>query len=149
MNGSIGVYLRGDKLFIHSQLYAGSGGLRFSEPVFALDKEDDPSIIGQTALKTFTYYREIEPPIGKYDRNVLKPLFKAAKVRSYTEFTRGAKFSSIGTLKNEIHFGITKNAGPGKGFFYIPEKNYHYPLSEMSDPQKLGEEIIKALALCE
>jgi hypothetical protein len=149
MIGSIGVYLRGDKLLLHPKLYAGSGGLIFSEPVFALDIEDDPSIIGQTALKTFTYCRDIELPIGKHDMNVLKPLFKAAKVRSYTEFTRGAKYCNIGVLKDEIHFGITKNAGPGKGFFYEPEKNFHYPFSEISDPQKIGEEIIKALALCE
>jgi hypothetical protein len=149
MNGSIGVYLRGDKLFIHPQLYAGSGGLRFSEPVFALNIEDDPSIIGQTALKTFTYCRDIEPPTGKYDMNFLKPLFKAAKVRSYTDFTRGAKYCSISVVEDKIQFDITKNAGPGKGFFYIPEKNFHYPFAEMSDPQKIGEEIFKVLALCE
>jgi hypothetical protein len=147
MIGSIGVYLRGDKLLFHPKLTTPFGAM-FSEPVFALVKEDDPSIIGQTALTTFTYTGSKEPPIGKYDRNVLKPLFKVAKVRSYSEFTKGAKYCSISKSEDKFHFDISKNAGPGKGFFFDPEKNFHFPLSEMSDPQKLGEEIIKALALC-
>jgi hypothetical protein len=142
MKKAIGIYLRGGKLIFHPIMNTKSGG-RFSEPVFTVNFDDDPSFIGETADKTFSFVGYMEVP-ETYDKNLLKPLFKAAKVRSYRELTKGALRCIISNDENDLHFESLKNSGPGRGFSFLKEKNFQHTIAEMNNLHDFGETIKKA-----
>jgi hypothetical protein len=143
---SIDIYLRENNLLFNPELITRSGG-RFSPPVFVISSDDENKKIGELALQTFEYSKEADPP-SSYDKNLLKPLLNAAKVKSYSNFVKGTKMCSVTMKEGRIYFLPLKNTGMKSGFEFLVDKMFDMTIDVMS-PDELGILIKKTISMAE
>lgn len=143
---SIDIYLRENNLLFNPELITRSGG-RFSPPVFVISSDDENKKIGELALQTFEYSTEADPP-SSYDKNLLKPLLNAAKVKSYSNFLKGTKMCSVAIKEGRMYFLPLKNTRTRSGFEFLVDKMFDISMDALS-PDELGILIKKTLGMAE
>ena len=112
------------------ELITRSGG-RFSPPVFVISSDDENKKIGELAIQTFEYSKEADPP-SSYDKNILKPLLNAAKVKSYSNFVKGTKMCSVTIKEGRMYFLPLKNTGMKSGFEFLVDKMFDISMDALS-----------------
>ncbi len=139
MKKSIQLFLRENQFFIHPLIITNSGAV-FSEPVFVKEFSSEAKEYGQVILEALSYSKEGDFPHA--NKNILKPLLKAAKVNSYSTFINGTKCIFIYSNTNSIFFLPAKNKGAKNGFNFLREKLIELPLE--ANDVIIGETMLRA-----
>jgi hypothetical protein len=96
-----------------------------------ISSDDENKKIGELAIQTFEYSKEADPP-SSYDKNILKPLLNAAKVKSYSNFVKGTKMCSVTIKEGRMYFLPLKNTGMKSGFEFLVDKMFDISMDALS-----------------
>ncbi len=141
------IYHKNDKLYIQTTARLVSGLNVGYEPIFVLSMDCSLQTIGQTyrqAIEEFV----LEAPNPNKLSDLLKPLIKLAKQRSWIGFVSHSKLVSswLSIDKLEYVFLPTKNK-LNKGYGHLNTIKFSIPST--STDEEIGQAVLKALELCE
>lgn len=142
---SAAVYLRGDKIIVNpiSQTITGVG--IGTEPFEVLDEKVSPTSLGEAVLGALEAARfDIPHPLPNEWSSFAKPLYKAARVRSWAKFVQGAIYCDVTRGVEGFSIEPSRNMGARGGFQPIPgQDELRIPAS--ASAEEIGAAVRKAL----
>jgi hypothetical protein len=120
---------RNNKVFIHPYAETAQGLRIFSEPVSVVSKSDDQQVAGQVLAALDASEKKVPHPASW--KGIVSPLLKAAGVRSFAAFAKGAKCVEIGLEGETLVFTPTTNGGPREGFLHLNDRQIRCSATEV------------------
>jgi hypothetical protein len=118
------------------------------EPFITLEADTGTSEIGR-AIREALRCSKVDVPEPSDWKDLLRPLLKAAGVRSHREFQRNASYCVVVQQGGLIHFTPTRNGGTkgdGQGFHFL--QGLQSEVSEDVDDEAIGRAVLDALDKC-
>lgn len=138
-------YLRGNVVLFHSESKTVTGLYVTSPPFLSIKSNAANTEIGDFTRIVLNAYVDGIPHPESWDSIDIKPLFKLAKVTSYSNLMKGAVLCNITEEKEELTLQATANMGIKGGF--VPITDLLVKIPSNSPPGKVGEALMKALSL--
>jgi hypothetical protein len=134
------IYLRKEKVYVHSNSTTEAGFWIISDPMQVFEKRDTLSIgeAVQVALKACRSRVSTPPPSAE----IFTPMLNLAGAKSWGDFAKSAKCVRVEMEGGQLVAEPQRNMGPRNGFDPMPEKRRTLP----ADADKLGEAVMAALA---
>ncbi len=135
------VYFRGDTVFVVTMARTVPAGfvMRLGQ-MFKLRRDEDPSVWGETVLKSLDLFREGVPQPDL--RNAGKELLDFAGVKSWRTFSSKAQYLYIAFEGREL--SVIPTTQVTGGFDHLTDQAVKSP----PEPQAVGQALVAALALC-
>src|SRR5262245_31225723 len=143
---SVSVYQRKATTYVHPQNETVEGLWILATPVTSVGNEASDEETGRVIEAALKQSKQgvRHPSVWT---GLTKPLFERAKVRSWSEFVKGARSCSVESDGEQLKFIPYRNLGPRGGFTAIGEKALSCSSTESS--QAIGALLRAALSLAE
>lgn len=145
---SAGIYSRSDQLLVYPYFKTTAGLSLAGEPVIVLGKSASDADLGTAVTESLQQHKTGLPHPGPSDfADLPQPILKAAKVKSWSTFSKGALSCSIS--EDTVELAVTPmRKGPTKSsFLFMPEREVVLPLPATT--AQIGAAVREALARCE
>ena len=145
---SAGAYRLPHRILIHGQARTVVGFWIDCQPYITLSINARELEIGKTLLYALSQSKTGVPDLTEF-KGLMKPLIKAAGVRSYRRLLELAVYCGIGRTSESYTIDPTHNGGTrgdDKGFGYLPERRILIPFDAM--PEQLGSALLRGFEAC-
>ncbi|GIW84017.1 MAG: hypothetical protein KatS3mg106_530 [Gemmataceae bacterium] len=144
MKKAVSIFERNDKWYIHPDCLTITGPWIPGPPFLEVDRRDSVENKYQAIMKALQESKS-GLPVPSNVSEELKPLFRMAKVRSWSEFAKGAKYVALDLMNDQIVITPHRKMKRYKSAFEpILEQAIRLPMD--AGPEKIVEAISEALS---
>lgn len=138
-------YLRGAQIVVHSQSKTDAGVWIACAPFLTLATDTSEQELGEAVLAALAGSKEnVAHPNQSEWREIVAPLLKAAKAKSWNAFARDTLSVSLRRRENTIVLTPMENRGPRNGF--VEKQDWELSVAAGS-AQEVGAKLREALKL--